>query len=86
MRYTETGGDHDYLVRYTYNDDNQVRYIYENVTGARDHNAEFTYDDDNRIASYRKGNGIRTYTYDLFDRVSSAVITHRGQGDGSLVT
>ena len=55
-----------------------MRYIYENVTGARDHNAEFTYDDDNRIASYRKGNGIRTYTYDLFDRVSSAVVTHKG--------
>ena len=74
--YTETGGSHDYLVRYTYDDDNQVRYVYENVTGARDHNAEFTYDDDNRIKTYRKGNGIRTYTYDLFDRVSSAVVTH----------
>ena len=79
-RYTETGGDHDLLVRYKYDTKERLQYILymvDNNLASKAHNSEYAYDNDNRITSYRKGNGILAYTYEKFDRIASTQLTHK---------
>ena len=77
-RYTETGGDHDLLVRYKYDTMERISsilYMVDNVMG-KAHNSTYTYDARNRLSSYRKGNGVLDYTYDKFERTTQTKLTH----------
>ena len=80
VQYREVGTGYEASLTYSYNKNNLVTKIVENID-ANKRNTVISYDEDNRVATWRKAYSRVNYTYDDFGRVSDTRTEHT-YGDG----